>query len=428
MGILKKRAAQPADAEQERRTEQGEKPPYDPHKDTYEWIHCIVVAVIVCVLLFVLLARVIDVQGQSMEPTLHNGDKIIITRLAGGYEYGDIVVLQKDSFKPEPIVKRVIATEGQTLTIDYSDSSLYVDGKKLNEPYIKERTIDRYDIMDPAFYEVYGIDPEKDVVGDAVTVTVPESCVFVMGDNRNNSSDSRVHTINFVDTRLILGKAVFRIFPFNRVGALYGAELSVGGEQPAAPVASAQSQGQTAPADAAEAQSGVQEIGQIVDVKGSAMAPTLLDGDKLSVIGQEAYVTGDIVAVNKDAPIVKRVIATGGQTVTLDFQAGTVAVDGETLDEPYVTGQAMEPGDIMDPAFYEAYGIVPTRDIAGSAVTVTVPEGCLFVLSDDRSDTGDSRSASVGFVAAGDVLGKATMRVSPLERIGSPYGAEESDG
>ena len=193
---------EPEDVQQEQQT--AEKRPYDPLKDTYDWIHCIVVAIIVCVLLFVLAARVIDVRGQSMEPTLYQGDKIVITRLAGDYKYGDIVVLQKDSFKREPIVKRVIATEGQTVTIDFAEG------------------IVRYDIMNPAFYEVYGIDPEKDVTENTVTVTVPEGCVFVMGDNRNNSSDSRVGTINFVDTRIIMGKAVFRMFPFNRMGAIYG--------------------------------------------------------------------------------------------------------------------------------------------------------------------------------------------------------------
>lgn len=209
--------------------EQGEpakdgKKPYDPHRDNYEWIHCIIVAIIVCVLLFVLVARVIDVRGQSMEPTLHEGDKLIITRLAGDYDNGDIVVLQKDSFKREPIVKRVIGTAGQTVTINFAEGTVSVDGQVLDEPYTKERTYDRYHIMDPAYYDVYGIDPEKDVTADSVTVTVPEGCVFVMGDNRNNSSDSRVATINFVDTRIIMGKAVFRLYPFNRMGAIYGAD------------------------------------------------------------------------------------------------------------------------------------------------------------------------------------------------------------
>ena len=134
------------------------------------------------------------------------------------------MVLQKDSFKREPIVKRVIATEGQTVTIDFAQGVVSVDGVQLNETYTKEKTYDRYHIMDPAYYDVYGIDPDKDVTADTVTVTVPEGCVFVMGDNRNNSSDSRVSTINFVDTRIIMGKAIFRLYPFNRIGAIYGLE------------------------------------------------------------------------------------------------------------------------------------------------------------------------------------------------------------
>lgn len=227
MGIFGKRATSDAvqQPEEQAPQEQGQgegKKPYDPQKDTYEWIHCIVVAIIACVLLFVLAARVIDVRGQSMEPTLHEGDKLIITRLAGDYQYGDIVVLQKDSFKREPIVKRIIGTAGQKITIDFSTGTVFVDGVELDEPYTKERTYDRYHIMDPEYYDVYGIDPDTDITENTVTVTVPEGCVFVMGDNRNNSSDSRVGTINFVDTRIIMGKAIFRIFPFNRMGAIYG--------------------------------------------------------------------------------------------------------------------------------------------------------------------------------------------------------------
>ncbi len=199
----------------------GDKP-FNPYQETYDWLHCIIVAMIVCVLLFVMVARVIDVVGHSMEPTLQGGDKIIITRLAGDYEQGDIVVLRKDQFRAEPIVKRIIAMEGQTITIDFMAGTVAVDGQVLDEPYIMERAYDSLSMLDPAYYDVYGIDPETDVDGAAVTVTVPEGCVFVMGDNRNNSSDSRDWRINFVDTRYIMGKAIFRIFPFSKLGAIYG--------------------------------------------------------------------------------------------------------------------------------------------------------------------------------------------------------------
>ena len=196
-----------AAAEQPEQEMKKKEKKFDPLKDTYEWIHCIVVSVIVCVLLFVLVARVIDVRGRSMNPTLYEGDKIVITRLAGGYEQGDIVVLKAEDFKDEPLVKRVIAVAGQTIDIDFAEGIVYVDGQPLDEPYTFERTYERYN------FESY----EK-------PVTVPEGCIFVMGDNRNNSSDSRVASIGFVDTRDVMGKAVFRLYPFSKLGAIYGAE------------------------------------------------------------------------------------------------------------------------------------------------------------------------------------------------------------
>ena len=183
--------------------------PVNPYREGYEWMHCVIVAMITCVLLFVMVARVIDVVGSSMLPTLEDGDKIIITRLAGGYEQGDIVVLRKDTFRAEPIVKRVIAVAGQSIDIDFETGTVYVDGVELDEPYIFERTYESYN------FESY----ERPVV-------VPEGCVFVMGDNRNNSSDSRVETIGCVDIRYIMGKVIFRIYPFEKVGAIYGANIN----------------------------------------------------------------------------------------------------------------------------------------------------------------------------------------------------------
>lgn len=175
------------------------------HKEAYEWIQCVVVALICCVLVFVFIARVIDVVGNSMVPTLEWYDKVIITRLAGDYERGDIVVLRKDTFRDEPIVKRIIAVEGQTIDIDFENGIVYVDGEALDEPYVNELT------YEPEDFESY----EHPLV-------IPEGCVFVMGDNRNNSTDSRRETIGCVDTRYIMGKVIFRILPFDKMGAIYG--------------------------------------------------------------------------------------------------------------------------------------------------------------------------------------------------------------
>lgn len=174
----------------------------DNSREVYEWVQCVVAALIACVLLFTFIGRVIDVVGESMYPTLKEGDKIVITRLAGEYEAGDIVVLRKESFKMDPIVKRIIAVEGQTIDIDFEQGIVYVDGLPLQEDYINEPTYDREDFTGP--------------------VTVPEGCVFVLGDNRNNSQDSRKTSIGCVDTRLILGKVVFRILPLGQFGAIYG--------------------------------------------------------------------------------------------------------------------------------------------------------------------------------------------------------------
>ena len=182
--------------------EQAQQTPVNPHKETYEWVQCVIVALICCVLVFVFFARVIDVVGESMLPTLEQGDKIVITRFAGDYDRGDIVVLRKDTFRKEPIVKRIIAVGGQTIDIDFESGIVYVDGEALDEPYVNELTYEQEDFVGP--------------------VTVPEGCVFVMGDNRNSSSDSRRETIGCVDTRYIMGKVIFRFLPFSKIGAIYG--------------------------------------------------------------------------------------------------------------------------------------------------------------------------------------------------------------
>jgi signal peptidase I len=166
--------------------------------EIYDWLQCIVYALVVCVLVFVFFFRTIDVVGHSMEPTLQEGDKLIVSNLFYTPKYGDIVVLRKESFGEQAIVKRVIATEGQTVDIDFEQGIVYVDGVALDEPYIAEKTT-----------------RPLDFTGE---VTVPEGCVFVMGDNRNKSNDSRDDKIGMVDVRYIIGRELIRVFPLSSFG------------------------------------------------------------------------------------------------------------------------------------------------------------------------------------------------------------------
>ena len=178
--------------------QEPEEAPAGIKMEIYDWVQCLVYALVVCVLIFVFLFRTIDVVGHSMEPTLNESDKLIVTDLFYTPKYGDIVVLRKDSFGEQPIVKRVIATEGQTVDIDFEQGIVYVDGVALDEPYIAEPTTRPIDF-----------DGE---------VTVPEGCVFVMGDNRNKSTDSRDEDLGMVDERYIIGHVVLRVLPLNKFG------------------------------------------------------------------------------------------------------------------------------------------------------------------------------------------------------------------
>lgn len=166
-----------------------------PGRDLYEWVQALVCSVLIVVVLFTFVIRLIGVDGRSMVPTLQHGDRLLVLNsiLYDDYKYGDVVVLRKDSFLREPIVKRVIATGGQSVDIDFDTGSVYVDGKLLHEDYINELT----------FLEE----------GTEFPLTVPEGSIFVMGDNRNHSSDSRDSRLGTVDTRYVIGKAVLLAFP-----------------------------------------------------------------------------------------------------------------------------------------------------------------------------------------------------------------------
>jgi len=165
-------------------------------KETYEWVQALVCSVLAVVIVFTFVIRMIGVDGHSMLPTLQHGDRLLVLNSLwyDDYKYGDIVILRKDGvFDSDPIVKRVIATGGQTVDIDFFSGSVYVDGQLLDEDYINELTFT----------------PE----GTEFPLTVPEGSIFVMGDNRNASSDSRDSRLGTVDNRYVIGRAVLLVFP-----------------------------------------------------------------------------------------------------------------------------------------------------------------------------------------------------------------------
>ena len=178
-------------------------------------LHDVLGLVAAVIIIFVLLLRIVVVNGSSMYDTLWHNDYLLVKSnvICGSYEPGDIIVASKESFNDgEPIIKRVIATEGQTVDIDFGAGIVYVDGVALEEEYTYT--------------------PTNVSEGVAFPLTVAEDCLFVMGDNRNRSRDSRYPDIGMVDEREVLGKAVFLIFPgtgdeenraprdFSRIGVL----------------------------------------------------------------------------------------------------------------------------------------------------------------------------------------------------------------
>ena len=169
---------------------------------------------IVILIVFLFCFRIAIVEGSSMYDTLVDGDYLLLLNhvLDGDPEYGDIVVISKSAYKDgEPIIKRVIATEGQEVDIDFSTGVVTVDGVPLDEPYISSETIQIISSM-------------------TFPLTVDEGCLFVMGDNRSGSLDSRSQIIGLIDSREIVGTAIFVLFPgnddgnverqFDRIGAI----------------------------------------------------------------------------------------------------------------------------------------------------------------------------------------------------------------
>ncbi|WP_435387687.1 signal peptidase I [Flavonifractor hominis] len=170
--------------------------------DLYFWLQALVMALVTLILLFTFVGRIIGVDGSSMYPTLHDRDMLLLQSVGYTPRQGDVVVLTK-AFRDVdgPIVKRVIAVGGQTVDIDYAAGTVSVDGEVLDEPYINEA------MLPPSY-------------ANQTHIEVPEGSIFVMGDNRNHSSDSRDVALGVIDERYVLGRAVCVLLPFQHFGLI----------------------------------------------------------------------------------------------------------------------------------------------------------------------------------------------------------------
>lgn len=163
----------------------------------FDMLDSLVFAVFAAITVFSIFGRIAAVDGASMFPTLTDGEKLAVSGMFYTPAYGDIVIVTRRSDPEAPLVKRVIAVEGQTVDIDFENGVVYVDGNLLNEPYTGTPTNLRGDLEYP--------------------VTVPPGHVFLMGDNRNFSHDSRSARVGFADTRNIVGKVYAKVFPFQKL-------------------------------------------------------------------------------------------------------------------------------------------------------------------------------------------------------------------
>ena len=157
----------------------------------FEIFEAIIAAFFVITLIFTFVFRVFSVDGPSMKPTLQDGDKVVVSTIGYKAQKGDIVVLSSTEGLKKPIIKRVIAVAGDTVDINFTTGVVTVNGTE--EHYTDELTTQQFDVAFP--------------------VTVPEGTVFVLGDNRGVSLDSRSTQVGCVDERLIVGKVLFRFFP-----------------------------------------------------------------------------------------------------------------------------------------------------------------------------------------------------------------------
>lgn len=167
-------------------------------KEILSWVVALGSAVVLVLLVNAFVAKTVIVQSVSMNDTLVANDRLVVTKLFSDISAGDIVVFHSTDTKD--FIKRVIAVGGDTVDINFETGEVYVNNEVIDEPYIKEKTREQLDFKGP--------------------VTVLPGHIFVMGDNRNHSNDSRDSQVGMIPTDKVFGKVVFRFYPFNKIGTV----------------------------------------------------------------------------------------------------------------------------------------------------------------------------------------------------------------
>ncbi len=180
-------------------------------KELLEWVASILIAVVLALTIREYVFTLVKVQGASMEPTLSNSDRLYVNRFFYAPEKGDVIIFEPSSAPGHPYVKRIIATEGDTVYIDFTTGDVYINDVLIHEPYIKEKTKKK---------GMYIINQEKTVgYSRENPIVIKPDHYFVMGDNRNNSKDSR--ELGQIPKEEIMGGAVFRFWPLDEIGSVH---------------------------------------------------------------------------------------------------------------------------------------------------------------------------------------------------------------
>ncbi len=180
-------------------------------KELRDWALAIVFAVIIAMFVRQYVFTLVKVDGQSMEPSLQHNDRLYVNRFFPDIDKGDVVIFEPASAPNHPYVKRVIATEGDTVYIDFAAGKVYVNDEALQEDYISEKTRNNGDYIDHLM--------KNGQYSRSNPIVIQPGYIFVLGDNRNNSRDSR--HLGPVPLDEVMGTAVFRFWPLDNIGSVH---------------------------------------------------------------------------------------------------------------------------------------------------------------------------------------------------------------